>query len=529
MGLVLLFVSVFGSLVVLAGRRARWKITKPIASRSNQRHAEPAMSPVAQQHLHLLQGGLISQAALDATKSDFQKLLAQGRTSQVETRLRPGLDFVVQVRALAEIGTDEAGRILEHQLARKLSTDPLDQSWYWIDLAHSLRRLHRTESLPVLLDRAPQALALPLGHLFASELVCFDGFATHLDDPFSTLGRRASRVLLHTLIGLRCGVVPVSTIVEAQLGQLASRLVHDHTQTIDGLFTQIVLEVLRLARRIEHVRVLTFDDPTLSEGLHWQESQFQQCEKTCLNYLHRVVEQLPRMLLEASDEEQRDLLHAIDALRVDAGAVLLALLDDVHFVHRAEAITALAWSRDPLVRHVFVERAREMLWQERPRRWFRRHAVRPAALAEQVAAVLALRRHPSLLAEQTLLQVIIVGDAWLKPFAVAALGWWEPILREEVVTLLKRARTAGDTEVKRRARAALARLGERQALNEIQQALTDEEPQRLKQTIALVVEEGLTWFWPNLDRLADAEDAEVAYRAREGLERLREDAIGISA
>jgi len=66
-------------------------------------------------------------------------------------------------------------------------------------------------------------------------------------------------------------------------------------------------------------------------------------------------------------------------------------------------------------------------------------------------------------------------------------------------------------------------------LNEIQQALTDEEPQRLKQTIALVVEEGLTWFWPNLDRLADAEDAEVAYRAREGLERLREDAIGISA
>jgi hypothetical protein len=33
----------------------------------------------------------------------------------------------------------------------------------------------------------------------------------------------------------------------------------------------------------------------------------------------------------------------------------------------------------------------------------------------------------------------------------------------------------------------------------------------------------LTLLWPDLDRLADADDADVAHHAREGLERLCED------
>ena len=40
-----------------------------------------------------------------------------------------------------------------------------------------------------------------------------------------------------------------------------------------------------------------------------------------------------------------------------------------------------------------------------------------------------------------------------------------------------------------------------------------------------VAAEGLTWLWPDLDQLADADDAEVAHHAREALEQLREDAL----
>ena len=73
------------------------------------------------------------------------------------------------------------------------------------------------------------------------------------------------------------------------------------------------------------------------------------------------------------------------------------------------------------------------------------------------------------------------------------------------------------------ARAALARLGERQALQWFRQTLTSEDPQRVHETIQAVAVEGLTLLWPDLDRLADAEDADVAHHAREALERLCEE------
>ena len=47
--------------------------------------------------------------------------------------------------------------------------------------------------------------------------------------------------------------------------------------------------------------------------------------------------------------------------------------------------------------------------------------------------------------------------------------------------------------------------------------------QRVHETIQLVSLEGLTLLWPDLDRLADAEDPDVAHHAREALERLCED------
>src|SRR5207249_10578798 len=87
-----------------------------------------------------------------------------------------GMLFVVQVRALAELGTETAGHILERQLHRRLTDDQIEQSWYWIDLANGLRALNRSQSLPHLLHCAEYACDKPLGHFFAAETVCFLGF-----------------------------------------------------------------------------------------------------------------------------------------------------------------------------------------------------------------------------------------------------------------------------------------------------------------------------------------------------------------
>ena len=108
--------------------------------------ASPATAPVASSRRsagstsHLFQGGQLNETAVEIFKVRFRDLLERAaKPAAVEASLRPGTHFVFQVRALAEIGTDQAGNILERQLQRRLTDDPLEQYWYWIDLASSLR------------------------------------------------------------------------------------------------------------------------------------------------------------------------------------------------------------------------------------------------------------------------------------------------------------------------------------------------------------------------------------------------------
>src|ERR1700722_15363849 len=126
------------------------------------------LSPVSRQHIDLFQGGQLSEAAVESAKERFRTLLERGEADAVEASLRPGMHYVVHLRALTEIGTDDAGRILERQLRRRLTDDQIEQSWYWFDLASGLRSLHREQSLPQLLRCADNASDLPLGHFFAA-------------------------------------------------------------------------------------------------------------------------------------------------------------------------------------------------------------------------------------------------------------------------------------------------------------------------------------------------------------------------
>ena len=69
---------------------------------SRRQYLRDELSPVSRQHIDLFQGGHLSEAAVEAAKARFRELLERGDLAAVEASLRPGMLFVVQVRALAE-------------------------------------------------------------------------------------------------------------------------------------------------------------------------------------------------------------------------------------------------------------------------------------------------------------------------------------------------------------------------------------------------------------------------------------------
>ena len=139
------------------------------------------------------------------------------------------------------------------------------------------------------------------------------------------------------------------------------------------------------------------------------------------------------------------------------------------------------------------------------------------------ATLRALRGQPS---EATEALLLAAGRDWDPAYRGAALGslcWWEPFDRDRVAECLQEGRRDPNAEIRHTARAALARLGECQALQWFRQALAAQDAQRMHEAIQTVAAEGIYLLWPDLDRLADSENLEVAMHACEALERLRED------
>jgi HEAT repeat protein len=139
----------------------------------------------------------------------------------------------------------------------------------------------------------------------------------------------------------------------------------------------------------------------------------------------------------------------------------------------------------------------------------------------------ALRGHPSAESEAFLVQATRDWDPTYRAAALGSLGWWEPIQRVEVLQALQLGRRDPNPDVRHSARAALARLGERLALQWFRQGLASEDVQRLHEAIQNIVLENLTLLWPDLDRLTDSEDLEIAHHAREAMERMGEDMDGL--
>src|SRR5262245_13873155 len=281
------------------------------------------LSPVSRQHIDLFQGGQLSEAAVESTKARFRELLERGEVDAVESSLRAGMQYVVQVRALTELGTEDAGRILERQLQRRLTDDQIEQAWYWIDLANGLRTLNRAQSLPHLLRTAEQAGDIPLGHFLAAETVCFLGFTGYLRQAHTALGRSALRVLLRALEGLRYGV-PANIVAEGRLGELVEALWDARGDEADPLAARIFHEALRLLARSPHLGATLAGEASEQETFDWQVSRLAALEPALADYLAEAARPLGLQLKDASPDRQREILQTLADLKAEGGDAALA-------------------------------------------------------------------------------------------------------------------------------------------------------------------------------------------------------------
>ena len=500
------------------------------------------ISKVSRQHFELFQGEPMNEAALEMAKTRYRKWLEQGNTRAIETSLRPGTHFVVQVRALAEIGTKEAGNILERQFTRKLSDDTLEQLWYWMDLACGLRALNHGSALPTPLRCADNSAPdLPLSHYLAVETASFAGFAGYLRQPDSTMGRSAVRVLRRALEGLRRGVEP-SRLAEARVGDLVEALWDVRPTQADPRFASLLVEVVRVVRRLPaYENEPDHDDDSGGyddgyshgrgeladqEGWAWQASRLVALESAIRAHLRRLTQPLIRSLGYGSPADEAEVLQALIDLKANASNHLIPLLEDKRIHHPALAMRVLGHSTRPEVATWLaawisggVDRNRRSGW----RTWARQPA-RPSIPPETpyAAALDALGRLGGAKAEVVLLEALHDFDPTYRRAAAAAFGWREPVDRARVRAALHIARTDSTSEVKYAARAALARLGEVQSLQMFRRGLESEDLNQRLVSIHAIASENIGLLWPDLDALADADDPVVSHHAREAVAQLAE-------
>jgi hypothetical protein len=491
-----------------------------------RRDVADRFSPVTRQHFEIFHGGHLNEAAVDAAKRRFRDLLERGDEAAVEASLRPGMHFVFQVRALAEIGTDAAGKILERQLQRHLTDDHLEQTWYRIDLAGSLRSLNRDESLPHLLRCADTATDVPLGHFFAAETVCFVGFAGYLRQCETPLGRAALRLLHRALEGLRYGLPP-HVVAEARLGEMLENLWDNRPDGFHPLVVRVANEAMRFLRRAGHARAAFGPDQNDLEAFDWQYSRLSALESVLAEFVAEAPPELRKLLPYARDQFLDDLLHALVDLRVDAGTEVLELVKRSRAGCPELAVELLTWSKNPRAGTWLRESAALQVPMKRRSQWRpRTYSPARSSVPDEVhyqTIVRSLRGHPSRETERFLLLAAKDWDPAYRAAAFGSFGWWEPLLETPMRQILEDGRRDPSPEVRQAARAALARLGERAALHWFRQGLAADDLASVQETVQVIAREGLTLLWPDLDRLADAEAPEIAQLAREALERMAEE------
>ncbi len=509
-----------GGLFWLAYRRPRprrWLIPRRVGvpPYSGARALAPAATTgaaaVDRQHRHLQAGGLLGETTFETTKARLQTLLAAGRSAEIDDGLRPGLDFAVQVRALTEIGTPEAGELLAKQLTRTLTRDPAEQAWYWADVAAGLRKLNRADALPAVLQCADTATG-PQQVLLSAEAVAFPNFPSTLHDLASATGSLAVRAVARAARGARDGLADLSTLVRVGLGDHLAAISETAPPVPDPWLTAAMIEAERASRRTAHwARLLPPDARPSAER---QGARLAATTPRRQNWLSGAPRRLIARFPTASPTEQISLLHTLEDLRADV-IRLFPAPPDSRSDGWADAVRCLRWTDSPTLGPVLASQAGRSLVGRR-------------TISAAVVLIEALRGHSCRESEAVFLQASRADDPSIRAAGLGAFGWSDGFNMSAVVVTLQAGRIDPDPAARRAAVAALARFGERAALREIAGGFAAEDLATRQAAVRVVAAEGISWLWPDLDALAETADPETALTASEAVERLREDAFGLS-
>jgi hypothetical protein len=295
------------------------------------------------------------------------------------------------------------------------------------------------------------------------------------------------------------------------LGDILAKLSHSAPTAADPWLTAALLEAERLSRRIGLWKSRLPDElQSLAERQH---KRLSDTSYRRMDWLREAPTRLLERFSIAATDEQRAILLCLFEFRTDILG-LFPHLPDRRAVWWSDAVRGLMWSQSRVVGPVLARQAGELLT---PRR---NHSVAVALLA-------SLRGHACLESEQVLLRAAATTEPELRQVAVASLGWWTPFKPTAVLSTLRQLRTDPiHSETRRSALAALARLGERSALQEIRGELLSEESTIRVAAATRIADEELSWLWPDLQEIAESADPRTALAATEALERLREQMVG---
>jgi hypothetical protein len=315
-------------------------------------------------------------------------------------------------------------------------------------------------------------------------------------------------------------------VAEARLGDMIEGMWDCRPDRVSPLVVRVLIETMRFVRRAPHTEAQFGSEYAERETFDWQLSRLAALEPEFREYLHDAPQALLKRLPSAHGRELTDLLQAMIDLRADTGQALLGLAHRPS-EHRELAIELLRWSREPQAsRWLCVFATRAVPQAQRARHRLRADPPRRASVSADIpyADILhALRGHPSLEAEQVLLAASCDWDPTYRAAAFGSLGWWEPVLVKDTRAALRDGRRDPSAAVRLAARAAAARLGERLALQWFRQAIATENAAGIFDAVQAIANEGLTLLWPELDRLAESKNLELALLAREATERLAEE------
>ncbi len=476
------------------------------------------LSPVSRQHLEIYQGRDIPDWILEKTKVKIQKYLDNGMIVKVESMLCPGLDYVIVVRSLLEMGTKRTLNILEKSFGKTHSKDPLEDFWYAIDVVNALRQVNRDDLLPQAIRYLCEHREMPIAPLFAAEIVSFETFPDLFKSASPEERNLAVVALSLAMDGLQTGI-SLEVFVEAKIGSLYEIIWDDRIKFNCPTLVVLFQNGLRFLRRYHGMNEILEKELQSPEDFRWQISRLDNLENSIKLYLSNAKAAIFNILEKSSWKDHPEILRALYSLKCPPPLAAWVWLADPGYPYKSFVWDLFAFEKQNQG-HAIVNTFKSSL-RFKSSGWFYFNS--KSKNREKVALAKCLRHHPSLDSENYLLELLSSADTAVKLEALTSLGWWEPVNREQVLKTFRVMKSDSKLEISFAATAALARLGERKSLQWLRNNLFSDDPISVHQTIHTIATQGISLLWPELDQLADSAVLDVAVHAREALAHLSED------